>query len=456
MLLLLAVPRPRRVLMYVAVRYPQTPAMASAPLLATTAFAVVLDLATASRGASVAALAVPRAAHHARCLVIDQWLGAPLSLDGLFGYSPLVGARYYGIGNEGAGVLFGAARHRLALAVRHVAADAAGRATAQRRGAFPLLGSSRWSRAPRRSSARTSAWRSGGRSPSRSRGGGMHRAEGGLAARRRSRLLAVVLRRRRARGRRPARRGGRDASRPVARRRRARAGPGSCGRSSPQGRDERAGPALDELDAALRWRSSPLLAYVRVAAAGRLPRHARSSSPDFAAGAVRVAHRRRRDRRTSPRTRASSCRRCCCSSRGRACVYLMLVAADRGGRRERRTPALSRHRRCCWWALPLLAGTAGSPARRATRRGAACATTAASTCRSVSAGRGSRAAASVVLGRAAAVWSAMRPAAGVSSPCWSAAAALLGWLDDRFGAGGPRVPRPPAGARAADASRPGC
>ncbi len=44
----------------------------------------------------------------AATLLVDQWLGAPLSLFGLFGYSPLLGARYYGLGNEMAGLLLGA------------------------------------------------------------------------------------------------------------------------------------------------------------------------------------------------------------------------------------------------------------------------------------------------------------------------------------------------------------
>jgi len=42
-------------------------------------------------------------------LVVDQWLGAPLSFAGVFGYAPLFGARYYGIGNEMAGLLLGSA-----------------------------------------------------------------------------------------------------------------------------------------------------------------------------------------------------------------------------------------------------------------------------------------------------------------------------------------------------------
>jgi hypothetical protein len=50
-------------------------------------------------------------------LLVDQWLGAPLSIDGVFGYSVLFGARYYGIGNEMAGLLFGSTAVAFALAM---------------------------------------------------------------------------------------------------------------------------------------------------------------------------------------------------------------------------------------------------------------------------------------------------------------------------------------------------
>lgn len=40
-------------------------------------------------------------------LLVDQWLGASWSFTSFLGYSPLVAARYYGIGNEGAALLFG-------------------------------------------------------------------------------------------------------------------------------------------------------------------------------------------------------------------------------------------------------------------------------------------------------------------------------------------------------------
>jgi hypothetical protein len=41
-------------------------------------------------------------------ILIDQWVGAPLSQTGIFSYSPLFGARYYGMGNESAALVLGA------------------------------------------------------------------------------------------------------------------------------------------------------------------------------------------------------------------------------------------------------------------------------------------------------------------------------------------------------------
>lgn len=50
-------------------------------------------------------------------LALDQWLGAPWSFTAYFGYSPLLGARFYGIGNEGAAMLVGSAIVGAALLV---------------------------------------------------------------------------------------------------------------------------------------------------------------------------------------------------------------------------------------------------------------------------------------------------------------------------------------------------
>lgn len=50
-------------------------------------------------------------------LLADPWLGSPLSFTGFLSYSPLGGARYYGLGNEAAGLLFGSVAVALGLAV---------------------------------------------------------------------------------------------------------------------------------------------------------------------------------------------------------------------------------------------------------------------------------------------------------------------------------------------------
>lgn len=44
----------------------------------------------------------------AALMLLDQWIGAPWSFTSFLGYSPILAARYYGIGNEGAAMLFGA------------------------------------------------------------------------------------------------------------------------------------------------------------------------------------------------------------------------------------------------------------------------------------------------------------------------------------------------------------
>lgn len=48
-------------------------------------------------------------------IAVDQLLGAPLSVSSLFSYSPLMALRFYGLGNEGAAVLVGAALTGIAL-----------------------------------------------------------------------------------------------------------------------------------------------------------------------------------------------------------------------------------------------------------------------------------------------------------------------------------------------------
>jgi hypothetical protein len=78
------------------------------------ASAIVLGLATASsvlaRKTEIPAVPlIVLTGATAAVILVDQWLGAPLSSASLFGYSTLIGARFYGLGNEMAGLLFGCA-----------------------------------------------------------------------------------------------------------------------------------------------------------------------------------------------------------------------------------------------------------------------------------------------------------------------------------------------------------
>ncbi len=70
-------------------------------------------------------------------LLVDQWFGAPLSWASIFDYSPLQGARYYGIGNQMAGLLLGSALVTAAL-VLDTWRDARW-ASALRRWGWPVL-----------------------------------------------------------------------------------------------------------------------------------------------------------------------------------------------------------------------------------------------------------------------------------------------------------------------------
>jgi hypothetical protein len=74
----------------------------------------------------------------AATLLIDQWFGAPLEFAGVFGYAPLFGARYYGIGNEMAGLLLGSAMTAGAIALDTW--PSAGWARPLRRWGWPVLG----------------------------------------------------------------------------------------------------------------------------------------------------------------------------------------------------------------------------------------------------------------------------------------------------------------------------
>lgn len=113
LLLALSVPV-SSMLMFLADPRPRTPGMVVALLLATLAIVWLAVLFAERRfGCDVALIGV--ALLTGSVIMADQLLGAPLSYSGIFSYSPLLGARYYGMGNEGASVLVGALLVGLAL-----------------------------------------------------------------------------------------------------------------------------------------------------------------------------------------------------------------------------------------------------------------------------------------------------------------------------------------------------
>jgi len=107
MLLALAVP-PASLLMFLLDPAPSTAAEASLAFFVTLgalwALGLVLERFSGSR-VPVVVLSLLSVG----VIVADQAFGAPLSFTSFLGYSPLLAARYYGLGNEGAAILFGAA-----------------------------------------------------------------------------------------------------------------------------------------------------------------------------------------------------------------------------------------------------------------------------------------------------------------------------------------------------------
>ncbi len=110
---ILSVP-PATLLMFVVAPDPGTPASAVFTLATCTialwALALLLK--------RFAPMRVPVAAGSllmTGLLLLDQVLGAPWSFTSFLGYSPLLAARYYGIGNEGAALLFGSSLVGVAL-----------------------------------------------------------------------------------------------------------------------------------------------------------------------------------------------------------------------------------------------------------------------------------------------------------------------------------------------------
>jgi hypothetical protein len=100
--------------MFLIVPRPDSPGVVVGVFLLTSALVWVLALFAERRWGAAMALAVVGLGS-AGVLLGDQLFGAPLSYSGLFSYSPLLGARYYGIGNEGASIVVGGALAGLAL-----------------------------------------------------------------------------------------------------------------------------------------------------------------------------------------------------------------------------------------------------------------------------------------------------------------------------------------------------
>lgn len=101
-------------LMFSWARWPSTPAASVSALLITAlgVFALALLLFwKAPLRVPVAALSLLTSL----VILVDQWLGAPASFTNSFGYSPLLAARFYGIGNEAAAMLFGSSIVGVAL-----------------------------------------------------------------------------------------------------------------------------------------------------------------------------------------------------------------------------------------------------------------------------------------------------------------------------------------------------
>jgi len=106
LLLALCAP-PASWLMFVVDRYPSTEAAVIAAflgvmLLLWAVLLVVRRVAGLRLPVALAALGT------VALLLVDQWVGWPLSYVNFWGYSPLLGARFYGMGNEAAALLFGA------------------------------------------------------------------------------------------------------------------------------------------------------------------------------------------------------------------------------------------------------------------------------------------------------------------------------------------------------------
>lgn len=101
-------------LLHVADRLPGTPQRVVALLLAASGLLWIFAEFAWHKWGTAGAIAFSGLAA-ALILGIDQLAGATLSLSSIFSYSPLIGFRFFGIGNEGAAILFGGALVGLSL-----------------------------------------------------------------------------------------------------------------------------------------------------------------------------------------------------------------------------------------------------------------------------------------------------------------------------------------------------
>jgi hypothetical protein len=113
LLLVLSVPAASW-LMFALWSRPATQAVAVSVFLVTLALLWGIALLVARKLPLRAAVAVVSLMTSA-IILVDQWLGAPFSFTNFFGYSPLLAARFYGMGNEAAAVLVGSSITGLAL-----------------------------------------------------------------------------------------------------------------------------------------------------------------------------------------------------------------------------------------------------------------------------------------------------------------------------------------------------
>jgi hypothetical protein len=103
-------------LMFLAVPYPASPGVAVAALTVV-AFVLWVAAMLADRRWGARTAVIGLTALTALVLLVDQFTGATLSFTGFFSYSPLLAARFYGMGNEAASIVVGSAMVGVALAL---------------------------------------------------------------------------------------------------------------------------------------------------------------------------------------------------------------------------------------------------------------------------------------------------------------------------------------------------